>query len=133
MKCWPGKDRPWPLYPRVPREAGWVLLVAGELDALCGLSFALPAASVTLGAGHWRHAWTRALRPLPVVVCFDNGEHAFARRWVRELRAARIPASHLDLRTLGLTTAKGDLSDYLIAGGDPRRIERPDHAMRAGQ
>jgi hypothetical protein len=127
MKCWPGKDRPWPLYPRVPREHGWVLLVAGELDALCGLSSALPAASVTLGAGYWRRAWTRALRGLPVVVCFDNDEHelALAERRVRELRAAGIRARHVDLRTLGLTTEKGDLSDYLNAGGDPGRLKPP--------
>jgi hypothetical protein len=125
MMNWPGKDRPWPLYPGVSRDAGWVPLVAGELDALCALSAGLPAASVTLGAGTWCDAWTHELRGLRVVVCFDNNESELAERRVGELQAAGIRARHLDLRTLGVLTPKGDLSDYLNAGGDSSRIKPP--------
>jgi hypothetical protein len=125
MRCWPGKDRPWPLYPDVSREAGWVVLVAGELDALCGISAGLPAVSVTLGAGTWRPEWTDELRGLYILVAFDNNEAALARWRVKELHKAGIRAGQLDLRTLGLNTPKGDLSDYLNSGGDPKRIKPP--------
>ncbi len=125
MKNWPGKEREWPLYPNVSRDASWVLLAAGELDALCGLSVGLPACSVTLGAGTWRDAWTDELRGLYVAVCFDTNEAELAERRVSELRAAGIRARHLDLRTLGLAEPKGDLSDYLNSGGDPKRLKPP--------
>jgi DNA primase len=120
-----GRGRPWPLYPRVPREAGWSLIVAGELDALCGISAGLPCASVTLGAAAWREQWADELRGLYVLVCFDNDEAALTEKRVSELRDAGIRARHLDLRTLGLTTAKGDLSDFLRQGGDPAGIKPP--------
>jgi hypothetical protein len=126
----PGKDRPWPLYPRVPRDKGWALLVAGELDALCALSAGLPAVSVTLGASAWRDAWTDELCGLSVVVCFDNNEHDLAARRVRELRAAGVNACGRDLRALGLDKPKGDLSDYLNAGGDPDRLVPPGRRTR---
>jgi hypothetical protein len=125
MRCWPGKDRPWPLYPEVQRDAGWVLLVAGELDALCGISAGLPAVSVTLGAGTWRPEWTDELRGLYVLVTFDNNESPLARWRVKELRKAGLRARQLDLRNFGLTEPKGDLSDYLNSGGDPQRIKPP--------
>lgn len=117
-----GHGRPWPLYPAVRDVAdhrGWVLLVAGELDALKARTAYLPGVSVTLGAGAWRDSWTEELRPYPVVVCFDNNERRQALNLVGELRRAGVQASRLDLRVLGLRTEKGDLSDYLNAGGSP--------------
>jgi len=123
MMAWPGRDRAWPLYPQ-PRCSGWVLLVAGELDALRARSAGLPAVSVTLGAGHWREEWTAALRGRRVVVCFDNNERAIARRRVRELRRGGVRATRLDLRKLGLDEPKGDLSDYLNNGGSIRGLRR---------
>jgi hypothetical protein len=115
-----GKGRPWPLYPDTPNiSRSWVLLVAGELDALRGLSAGLPAVSVTLGASTWRPEWAEELRGRRVLVCFDNNEQRQARDRVRTLRAAGIRAKRLDLRTLGLDAPKGDLSDYLNGGGDP--------------
>jgi hypothetical protein len=128
MRSFPGGDRDWPLYPGAADVAsvfGWVLLLAGELDALAGRSVDLPAASVTPGAGTWRDAWTDELRGIYVLVAFDNNETALAQQRASELREAGIRARHLDLRTLGLTTPKGDLSDYLNSGGDPKRIKPP--------
>jgi hypothetical protein len=128
LRSVPGAGRPWPLYPgsREPwRDEGWVLLVAGELDALAGLSVGLPAASVTCGAGTWRDEWTHDLAGLSVVVCFDNNEQQWARERVAGLGAAGVVAHRLDLRTLGLDTPKGDLNDYLTGGGDPARLRRP--------
>ena len=115
----PGGGRPWPLYPAVDRRRGWVLLVAGEFDALAGRSAGLPAVSVTLGAGYWREQWTAELAGLRVVVAFDNNEVEQARERVTALKEAGIDARRLDLRDLGLTTLKGDVSDYLAGGGDP--------------
>lgn len=119
-----GKSRPWPLYPEPQPDDEWILLVAGELDALRGRSAGLPACSVTLGAGTWRPDWTDALRGRRVVVCFDNNEAELARRRAEQLRAAGIRARRLDLRRLGLKTAKGDLSDYLNGGGTASSLRR---------
>lgn len=125
-----GKGRPWPLYPPVDRRRGWALLVAGELDALAARSAGIPAVSVTLGAGYWREEWTAELAGLRVVVAFDNNEGEQTRAAVSRLRAAGIKAQRLDLRDLGLTTPKGDVSDYLAGGGDPRRLRRPRRRVR---
>jgi hypothetical protein len=121
-----GAGRPWPLYPGLPYRRWWVLVVGGELDALAGLSAGLPAVSVTLGVGHWRPDWTEDLRPFRLVtVCLDNNEVETAERRAQELRRSGIRARQLDLRTLGLAEPKGDLSDYLNSGGDPKRIKPP--------
>lgn len=121
-----GKQRPWPLYPNVPRDDGWALLVAGELDALRGRSVGLPAVSVPLGAGvKMRPEWLTALVGLRrVVVCFDNNEEDFADARVRELVAAGIDAGRLSLRMQGLRTPKGDLSDLLRGPWDRERFVR---------
>jgi hypothetical protein len=125
MLNWPGSGRPWPLYPSVDRRMDRILLLAGELDALAARSAGVPASSVTLGAGYWREDWTGELRGLRVVVCFDNNEERPARERVAALRAAGIDARRLDLRWLGLTIAKGDVSDYLSDGRGPKRLLRP--------
>lgn len=132
MRSWPGNGRPWPLYPPVERGWPWVLLVAGELDALRARMAGLPAVSVTCGAGTWRDEWTQELRGRPVVLCFDNNEQTQAHRRTIELNAAGVETVRLDLRRLGLRTAKGDLSDYLNAGGSPARLARTATARRAG-
>jgi hypothetical protein len=121
MRSWPGKDRDWPLYPADVPD-GWVLLVAGELDALRARSAGLPGVSVTCGAGYWRDEWTAPLMGRRVVVAFDNNEVEQARACVARLRAAGIKAHRLSLRKLGLRTAKGDLSDYLNNGGSVNPI-----------
>ncbi len=128
MRSWPGEGRAWPLYPEPDPAWRRRLLVAGELDALRALSAGLPAASVTLGAGHWRDDWTDALHGLRVVVCFDNNEALLARRRTDALVAAGIDARRLDLRRLGLRTPKGDLSDYLSRGDGSERLQT---ALRA--
>jgi hypothetical protein len=124
MRSWPGTGRLWPLYPPLEDDWPWVLIVAGELDALRARSAGLPAASVTLGADTWRDDWTEELRGRFVVVCFDNNEGTLAHGRVRALSKAGVDAARLDLRTLGVTGAKADLSDYLNAGGSPVRVRR---------
>lgn len=114
----------WPLYPDylVVPQLGWVLLVAGEIDALRGLSAGLPAMSVTGGAGQWRESWNHDLRGKRVAVCFDRNEAHIARRRVDLLKVQGIDAWRVRLpRSLG---PKGDLSDFLNAGGDPDVLRR---------
>jgi hypothetical protein len=118
----PNDRRSPTLYPVPESDAGWVLLVAGELDGLCALSAGLPATSVTQGASVWLPGWTEALCGLRVVVCFDNNERDLARDRVRELRAAGIDATRCDLGKLGLRESDGDVSDYLNGGSDPRAL-----------
>jgi hypothetical protein len=121
MRSWPGQGREWPLYPAdVP--ADWVLLVAGEMDALRARSADLPGVSVTCGAGYWRDEWSAELMGRRVVVCFDNNELKQARECAERLRADGIDATRLLLRKLGLAKAKGDLSDYLNGGGSAAAI-----------
>lgn len=127
-RSWSGQGRAWPLYPGCEDVAavyGWVLLLAGDLDALAARSADLPGVSVTCGAGTWREGWTEQLRGARVVVCFDNNEAKEARERVAVLKAAGIRARRLDLRRLGLADEKGDVSDYLSSGGDPARLRRP--------
>jgi hypothetical protein len=126
MRAWPGCELR-ALYPQ-PERAWWTLvLVAGELDALRARAAGLPACSVTRGAGQWHDDWTAALRGRRVVVAFDNGEEDQARATVARLLAAGVRARRLDLRDLGLTDEKGDLSDYLNRGGSIAKLRR---AMR---
>lgn len=127
MMAWPGQGRPWPLYPEPDQANEWILLVAGELDALRGRAAGLPTVSVTLGAGTWRTDWTEALDGRRVVVCFDNNERRQARERVSHFRAAGIKSRRLDLRKLGLRSPKGDLSDYLDSGGSVKPILRMAH------
>lgn len=126
MIAWAGQGRDWPLYPKVPRTRR-VLLVAGELDALRGLSADLPAVSVPLGMGTWREGWTADLAGRHVYVCFDNNEQDTARNRVAQLRAAGIRAHRLSLRKLGHDDPKGDLTSFLDAGGTADEIRE---AMR---
>lgn len=121
MMSWPGQELR-ALYPAPKPAWRWVLLVAGEIDALRGRTAGLPAVSVTRGAGQWHDDWTEQLRGLRVVVCFDLNEDEQARATVARLKGAGIHPRRLDLRKLGLDTPKGDLSDYLNGGGAPERL-----------
>jgi hypothetical protein len=121
MRSISGSGRDWPLYPW-PTGSRPLLICAGELDALCAISYGLHACSVTLGAGTWRHAWTAAVYERSVVICFDNGEHVQARALGDQLLASGVDARVVSLRKLGLKTAKGDISDYLIGGGEPAAL-----------
>jgi hypothetical protein len=117
----PGSGRRWSLYPWLP-ESGEVIVVEGELDALCGLSHRLPCASVTLGVSNWLPEWTEDLVGLRVGVCFDNDAQRWAMQRVKTLRAADIDAYRVRLpRRLG---PKGDLSDYINKGGDVSQLRR---------
>jgi hypothetical protein len=124
MRSIGGAGRAWPLYPWPDERAVGedLLLCAGELDALCALSFGLDACSVTLGAGAWSAPWTRVLQNRRVLICFDNGELALAEKRQEALHSAGVRARVIDLRKLGLAGAKADLSDYLIGGGAPREL-----------
>jgi len=125
MRSWPGHGRDWPLYPAtrdVLADHGWVLLTAGELDALRARSAGLPGVSVTCGAGYWRDEWTAELMGRRVLVCFDNNELKESRECAERLRAGGVDARRLSLRKLGVRTRKGDLSDYLNGGGSVARI-----------
>ncbi len=120
-----GKGREWPLYPWPNRNDGAPLLVCGgELDALCALSVGLPACSITLGVDCWLDAWTPLIARRRVVIAFDVGELRQARVLRRKLTALGVQARVLDLRRLGVRAPKGDVSDYLLGGGEPDRLLR---------
>jgi hypothetical protein len=97
----------------------WWLLTGGEIDALRARAAGLPAVSMPLGVTTpIRDEWADALRGRRVVVCFDVGEEKFAEARADDLGLTGVEVDVLDLRALGLDKPKGDLSDYLNAGGD---------------
>jgi hypothetical protein len=126
MRSIGGAGRAWPLYPWPDERAVGedLLLCAGELDALCALSFGLDACSVTLGAGAWSAPWTPVLQNRRVLICFDNNELDLAEKRRDALLPAGVRARVIDLRKLGLAGAKADLSDYLTGGGAPQQLPK---------
>lgn len=118
-----GRGRFWPLYPWPAHASKQSLVIcAGELDALCALSHGLDACSVTLGADYWDPIWTYAVRQRRVLICFDNNERRQAHRTWQKLATLGVSVRVVDLRKLGLTEPKADLSDFLLDGGDAQAI-----------
>jgi hypothetical protein len=100
-------------YPDLPVRSWW-LLVAGELDALTGRMYGLPA--VTVSGKRLPKRWVPVFAKRPTAVMFDVGEEPQAERVVRLLLAAGGTAWVVRLALLGLPE-DGDLNDYHRAGG----------------
>lgn len=102
-------------------EGAVVLVVEGEADADRLASRGLIATTSPQGAGKWRDDYAEALRYSRVVVIPDNDEpgqrHGAA--VVASCRKRGLPAAVLRLDGL---PPKGDVSDWLAAGGTPDRL-----------
>lgn len=122
------------LYPDVPHQGG-LLVCGGELDALVVRSHGIRGIACTTGvASEWLPTWNRLVRGREVVVAFDVGEEAHARRRVASLAKAGARAWWIDLGSAGLTT-KEDLTDWFVVYGrtadDLRRLARKSRPVRA--
>ena len=143
----PGPDGAWvwnlrgvtPVLYRLPEllaaDPEWVFVVEGEKDVDKLRDLGLVATTNPMGAGKWRDVYSLALQGRRVAIIPDNDDaglkHAnqVARSIasvVRQLRIVRLP---------GLTE-RGDVSDWLDAGGTPEGLAAllnatSDHAGNA--
>lgn len=94
-----------------------VLIVEGEKDADRLMAMGFIATCNPGGAGKWSSDYTKALAGRRCIVIPDNDEPGLdhAQAVVKSLQSAGISASTLLLDGL---PAKGDVSDWLAAGGD---------------
>ncbi|MEO0359519.1 MAG: DUF3987 domain-containing protein [Pseudomonadota bacterium] len=98
-----------------------VFIVEGEKDADRLAALGLVATTNAGGAGKWRAEYGDALRGRRVVVVPDNDDagSAHANRIMRSLQTNATAAVVLTLPEL---PPKGDVSDWLDAGGDADRL-----------
>ncbi|MFN8547762.1 MAG: hypothetical protein U0527_07255 [Candidatus Eisenbacteria bacterium] len=100
----------------------WVYLVEGEKDADNLHRLGLVATTNPMGAGKWRNDYNESLRGRHVVILPDNDEpgETHARDVARRLSG--IAASVRVVELPGLPP-KGDVSDWLAAGGNRQALE----------
>jgi hypothetical protein len=98
-----------------------VFVVEGEKDADALVALGLLATTAPLGANKWRPEYSEALRGRPVFILPDNDDpgraHAAA---VRD--ALRGVAESITIVELPGLPEKGDVSDWLAAGGDKDKL-----------
>ncbi|MGM0584462.1 MAG: AAA family ATPase [Pseudomonadota bacterium] len=103
-----------------------VFLVEGEKDADALAAEGLVATTCPQGAGKWRDDYAEALQGREVVILPDNDDagrkHARAAR--ASLRRAGVAAAVVELEDL---PPKGDVCDWLAAGGDPAELVMRAH------
>jgi hypothetical protein len=106
-----------------------VLLVEGELDALCAIGFGVHAVSGTAGALRWDASWSKMFKGKNVYVLYDNddegkqGASKAARAIAPFAKSVRIVRPLLD-------EAKSDVTDYFLAGGTAAGLRK---AMAEGE
>jgi putative DNA primase/helicase len=100
-----------------------IFLTEGEkhADALWALGY--PATTAPMGAGHWQEDYGVYLEGADVVILPDNDETG---RSHAEQVAASLTARSRTVRVLPLPDLpeKGDIIDWLAAGGTPEALER---------
>lgn len=108
---------------RAVRVGETVYIMEGEKDA-DGLAVAgLAATTSPMGAGKWRAVYSETLRGANVVVLPDNDEagRKHAEQVARSLSDKAASVKVLELPDL---PDKGDVSDWLDAGGTAEKLER---------
>jgi len=106
----------------VARTSETVYVVEGEKDANRLVSLGLLATTNSGGAGKWRDDYNAVLRDRDVVVLPDNDEPGLrhAEQVAESLRGIARSVRVVVLPGLG---PKGDVSDWLAAGGDRVQLE----------
>ena len=107
---------------RAAQSGGTVWVVEGEKDADALARLGLTATTAPMGAGKWRRSYSEALRGADVVVLPDNDQagQAHADAVARSLRGI---ARRVRLLALPGIPQKGDVSDWLAAGGTREALE----------
>lgn len=109
---------------RATAEAGWrVYIVEGEKDADAINALGLVATTSPMGSNAWRDEYADSLRGAHVVVLRDNDEagQKYQGRVARSCHGKAASVRTLDLPNL---PPKGDVSDWLAAGGTKAELER---------
>lgn len=107
-----------------------VIICEGERDALNLIADGLCATTAPMGAGKWRDSMSAVLRDAPdVVILPDNDEPG---RQHAALTANSLVAHGVTVRIVPLPglPEKGDVSDWLDAGGDYDTLEELVQATR---
>lgn len=99
----------------------WVCVVGGEKDVDNAIAAKIPATTNALGEGHWSESYNVCFKGKKVIIIPDNDEvgrlHAQIVAWNLKDIAAEIRVVELP----GLD-AKGDISDWLAAGGTKEKF-----------
>ncbi|MCP4708058.1 MAG: DUF927 domain-containing protein, partial [Planctomycetes bacterium] len=98
-----------------------VFLVEGEKDADRLITEGLIATTTPMGAGKWREEYTEILRDRRVVVLPDN-DAAGEKHAVRIANALIDVAAEVKIISLPDLPDKGDISDWLDAGGTAKQL-----------
>ncbi len=103
-----------------------LFVVEGEKDADRLWAEGLPATTNPMGAGKWRDEYSESLRGRNVIILSDNDDpgRAHAQQVAQSLH--RVAASVRILELPGLSE-KGDVSDWLDAGGTAQELLRVAH------
>ncbi len=101
----------------------WVLATEGEKDADRLLSLGFVATTCPQGAGKWRDEYAETLRGRPVAILPDNDDpgRRHAEQAARSLYGVAAEVRVIDLPGLA---AKGDVSDWLDAGGTAEHLKQ---------
>jgi len=122
---WNLKDTPRVLY-RLPavlqaKPKDWVFVVEGEKDADNLVGLGLVATTNPGGAGKWRASYNESLRGRRVAIIPDNDE-AGKKHAVQVGNALSGIAADVRVVTLSGLPDKGDVSDWLAAGGTKKKL-----------
>lgn len=128
--------------PKVAKQNQTVVVVEGEMDALCAQSQGLRNVMThTGGAQTWKNEWGEHFKDKDVVLCYDKDESGASgmRRVVERLRPV---ARTITIVTLPVTAPNKDITDYFVktgAGKDDflrlldKAQERPEFAAVEGE
>jgi putative DNA primase/helicase len=107
----------------------WVFVTEGEKDADRLASLGLTSTTCAEGAGKWRAEYSESLRGAQVVILPDNDGpgRKHAQQVAQSLHAAGVESKIIDLPDL---PPKGDISDWLDAGGTDARLWQLVEAAR---
>jgi len=109
---------------RSTAQAGWrVYVVEGEKDADALNARGLVATTSPMGAGKWRDEYAESLRGAQVVVLRDNDEPGLKHQ-AQVARSCFGKAANVRTLDLPGLPPKGDVSDWLEAGGTKAELER---------
>jgi putative DNA primase/helicase len=103
------------------KDKAVVYIVEGEKDADALWRLGLPASCNPLGAGKWREEYNQHFRSKRVVILPDNDPPGEAHAVDVARRLLPVAAAVKIVRLPGLA-AKGDLSDWLAAGGTRAKL-----------
>jgi DNA primase len=117
---------------KVVAEGQTVFVVEGEKDADNLNRLGLIATTKAGGAGKWKKEYSEALRGGHVVILPDNDE-AGRQHTSKVVRSLQRKAASVKIISLPGLPPKGDVSDWLAAGGTREQLEELVRALQEVQ